>query len=268
MPTKDCYSLFVVEFPTSPELKDLARVLRPGGVCVLAGAGMSTPSGIPDYRGPTSDPDRRPPIQYQAFRDYRDTRARYWSGSIVGWPWMMAREPNAAHLAVAQLESMGIVDGVITQNVDGLHQKAGSRNVLELHGNLSDVVCMECGRVEPRRKFQHRIVSLNPGWETASARIAPDGDAELAEPAADAKPAGPETGSFVVPTCTACRGVLKPNIVFFGDSVPQDTVARAFGMVDAASTLLVRETRRRSRQDRCSRQPRPDPGRCNDRDSH
>jgi NAD-dependent protein deacetylase/lipoamidase sirtuin 4 len=143
---------------------------------------------------------------------------------------MDSREPNAAHNSVAHLETSGHVDAVITQNVDGLHQRAGSRRVLELHGTLSEVVCLNCGSAEPRRAFQTRLSALNPGWEAPSAKLAPDGDAEIPSAVAD---------GFVVPSCTICRGTVKPNVVLFGDSVPRRTVERAFEMVSSAHALLV-----------------------------
>lgn len=211
-------------------MAELLSLIEAGGLCVLSGAGISTPSGIPDYRGPTGATRNSKPIQYHEFTGSAETRVRYWARSAIGWPWIQAREPNAAHRTVAELESRGLVRGVITQNVDGLHQRAGSRNVVELHGTLSRVVCLNCGAAEARRQFQDRLLALNPGWTRMTARIAPDGDAELPAEA---------TRSFTVPTCMNCRGVLKPDVVFFGESVPSERVAQAFAFVDEAQTLLV-----------------------------
>ncbi len=191
---------------------------------------MSTGSGIPDYRGPSSAGRTRRPIQYREFRDNPEARTRYWARSAVGWPWIDARMPNEAHAAVAALEAAGHVTGVITQNVDGLHQRAGSRRLLELHGTLAQVTCLECGVSDSRSDFQERILALNPRWSELSAEIAPDGDAELPRDV---------TESFAVPTCRTCGGVLKPNVVFFGESVPRDRVATAWEWVDAAEVLLV-----------------------------
>jgi len=191
---------------------------------------MSTASGIPDYRGPTGQERRSPPIQYHEFRDRVDSRRRYWARSAVGWKWIQGREPNAAHRAVAELERMGAVCSVITQNVDGLHQRAGSSSVVELHGSLSRTVCIECSRTEPRRAFQDRLLALNPGWDIATAEVAPDGDAEIPATLAD---------RFVVPSCTFCGGVVKPDVVFFGETVPNDRVEYAFSLVEEAHTLLV-----------------------------
>ena len=219
-----------VDSPTSgQDLSTLVDLLRHGQVCLLTGAGMSTASGIPDYRGPSANL-RRDPIQFREFRDDAATRARYWARSAVGWPWIRAREPNPAHAAVAKLESLGVVLGVITQNVDGLHQRAGSRNVLELHGSLDEVVCLNCGKAEPREIFQDRLPLLNPGWDAIVAEMNPDGDAEIGDDF---------TASFSVPPCRVCRGVLKPNVVFFGESVPHARVETAFSMVESCASLIV-----------------------------
>ncbi|MFW5786341.1 MAG: NAD-dependent protein deacetylase [bacterium] len=212
------------------ELAQLAELLHEHPTVVLSGAGMSTGSGIPDYRGPSSAGRTRRPIQYREFRDNPEARTRYWARSAVGWPWIDARMPNEAHAAVAALEAAGHVTGVITQNVDGLHQRAGSRRLLELHGTLAQVTCLECGVSDSRSDFQERILALNPRWSELSAEIAPDGDAELPRDV---------TEGFAVPTCRTCGGVLKPNVVFFGESVPRDRVATAWEWVDAAEVLLV-----------------------------
>jgi len=168
-------------------------------------------------------------MQFQEFRDRAEARKRYWARSAIGWQWITARTPNAAHRAVAQMESRGLVSSVITQNVDGLHQRAGSRNVLELHGTLSRAVCLTCNTPEPRRRFQERILALNPRWE-AEGTMAPDGDADVTLD---------RSNSFVVPTCTRCGGVMKPDVVFFGESVPSSRVEEAFGMVRESRVLLV-----------------------------
>ena len=208
----------------------MASLLRSRRTLVLSGAGMSTHSGIPDYRGPTSRQRPRRPIQFREFRDRGEARTRYWARSAVGWPWIDAREPNTAHEAVAVLEEEGFISGVITQNVDGLHQKAGSEQVLELHGTLSEVLCLNCEAVDSRRDFQERLLNQNPRWHEYSAEIAPDGDAELPREV---------TESFSVPRCRFCRGELKPNVVFFGESVPKERVSRAWEMLDNAQALLV-----------------------------
>jgi NAD-dependent SIR2 family protein deacetylase len=208
----------------------LCELVRGRAVVVLTGAGLSTESGIPDYRSPQSLARNRRPIQGPEFARSELIRKRYWARSTLGWERMRRAEPNAGHLAIAALEHAGVVAHVITQNVDRLHHKAGSRSVTELHGALADVGCLDCGAVEDRDALQSRIRALNPGWEHALADVAPDGDAEL--------PADRIAG-FSLPSCARCGGVIKPRVVFFGDSVPRATVEQAFGAVDQARLLLV-----------------------------
>ena len=209
---------------------ELVRLLRAKRLAVLTGAGCSTESGIPDYRGPEARARPRRPIQHREFMEHEATRRRYWARSAIGWPRMASARPNAAHRAIAELESRGRLTGLITQNVDRLHHKAGSRDVLELHGALADVRCIDCGALELRDDLQRRIAELNPNFSATGVAIAPDGDAELPSDAIE---------SFVVPACLACSGVLKPDVVFFGGSVPRERVTAAFGMLDAADALLV-----------------------------
>lgn len=200
---------------------------------VLSGAGLSTESGIPDYRGPGSAARRTRPIFYREFVGSPAARARYWARSAVGWPLVASVKPNAGHAAVAGMEAAEAITGVITQNVDGLHQAAGSRTVLELHGALADVVCLDCGGHEDRQSVQERLLSFNPDWAAGPFRTAsaePDGDARV-EPPAD--------GTFRIPACLRCGGILKPNVVFFGENVPPDRVRGAFAMLAAAELLLV-----------------------------
>lgn len=197
-------------------------------MAVLTGAGCSTESGIPDYRGPETARRARNPIQYNAFIGDPEGRRRYWARSLVGWPRIEAATPNPAHRAIAALEQAGLVTGVITQNVDGLHQKAGSRQVIELHGALAQVVCLDCGRVDSRAEQQHRMLQANPGWSERRAEAAPDGDAELSDVA-----------GFVVPGCVACGGALKPNVVFFGENVSPAVVEASYATVASAEALLV-----------------------------
>ena len=191
---------------------------------------MSTDSGIPDYRGPEGTLRRRAPMQYREFVHDPAARRRYWARSAIGWPRMAAVRPNAAHHAVARLEAAGRLAGVLTQNVDRLHQAAGSRTVLELHGSLAEALCLSCGRRESRGAVQQRFLAANPGWPPASAASDPDGDAELSEHAAE---------SFVVPACAHCGGILKPDVVFFGESVPRPRVDTAWSMLAGAEALLV-----------------------------
>ena len=207
---------------------DLARLLAGRRVCALTGAGISTDSGIPDYRGPLTRAIARSPVQHRAFVTDPATRARYWARSAIGWPRFRAFEPNASHHAFAALERAGRLAGLITQNVDRLHHKAGSRDVIELHGALHEVRCLGCGATEARDALQARLLALNPGADAAAHALAPDGDAEV-DPAA----------GFVVPGCERCGGVLKPDVVFFGDNVPKPRVEAAFARLDAADALLV-----------------------------
>jgi NAD-dependent SIR2 family protein deacetylase len=197
---------------------------------MLTGAGCSTESGIPDYRGPETKHRPRNPIQHREFVTSEATRRRYWARSAIGWPRMAGARPNAAHHAIAALEAAGHLTGLITQNVDRLHTKAGSRDVLELHGALAEVRCLDCNAREAREALQRRILELNPSLATREVTIAPDGDADL--------PADVIEGMHV-PPCLLCGGVLMPDVVFFGGSVPKDRVESAFAKVEAARALVV-----------------------------
>jgi NAD+-dependent protein deacetylase sirtuin 4 len=218
------------------EVRALARFLRNGPVVVLAGAGCSTESGIPDYRGPSSRGRDRRPVLYQEFVRDPEARSRYWARSAVGWPRFTLARANDAHRALAELEAGGVVAGVISQNVDGLHQVAGSRSVLELHGSLDRVRCLECGAIVSRLEVQRRLEELNPsfGWADGEGGDAPrslaDGDAAL-DPSAHR--------GFRVPGCTECGGVLKPDVVFFGENVPRERVERAWELFGRGRSLLV-----------------------------
>jgi NAD-dependent deacetylase sirtuin 4 len=213
-----------------PGIAELIELLDRRRIAVLTGAGCSTESGIPDYRGEGARARPRSPIQHRDFMQHEPVRRRYWARSAIGWQRIAAARPNAAHLALADLEARGRLTGVITQNVDRLHHKAGSRDVLELHGALADVRCTECGTLESRDDVQRRIDEQNPGFVARDVVTAPDGDAELAAPLVD---------GFRVPACAACSGVLKPDVVFFGGSVPRERVAAAYAVLDAADVLLV-----------------------------
>lgn len=198
---------------------------------VLTGAGISTESGIPDYRGPAGAYARgHQPMTYQAFRDDPQARHRYWARSHLGWPHMAAVAPNAGHIAVARLETDGLVDAVITQNVDGLHSLAGSQRVIDLHGRLSRVVCLSCGDVRSRASVHERLVAVNPEWTTSRSTVNPDGDVDLPADGASA---------FTMVTCECCGGPLKPDVVYFGERVPPDRVQDATALVAKARLLLV-----------------------------
>ena len=199
-------------------------------VLVLTGAGMSTDSGIPDYRGP--DGARRvTPVQYHEFVRSADVRRRYWARAYVGWRRLATAGPNAGHRAIARLQSVGALGALITQNVDGLHQAAGSRDVVELHGALAAVVCLACGARSGRAALDARIRERNPNFHPGGREIRPDGDIELAEV---------DVAGFVVPRCLRCDSdLLKPDVVFFGESVPKPRVTACCALTDAADVLLV-----------------------------
>lgn len=210
-------------------MNDLVELARGRRVVALTGAGCSTESGIPDYRGPTARP--RTPMQHREFVDKADMRRRYWARSLVGWPRLAEARPNAGHAALAELEAAGVIEGVITQNVDSLHHKAGSREVVELHGALARVRCLECGDLTSRDALQERLLAANPAFSAHLTDVAPDGDAELGVVVDDA--------GFEVVACERCAGVLMPDVVFFGGSVPRDTLDAAWALFDRAQLLLV-----------------------------
>ncbi|MGU3294238.1 Sir2 family NAD-dependent protein deacetylase [Williamsia sp. M5A3_1d] len=198
---------------------------------ILSGAGMSTDSGIPDYRSPDAAP--RTPMTIDAFLASRDFRTHYWARNHLGWRHMDAATPNRGHLAITDLQRLGLVSGVITQNVDMLHTKAGNHPVLELHGCYGRVCCIDCGWQISRHRLAGMLEPLNADF---TARIRSRGAIEVAP---DADVAVGDTDDFVMIDCPACGGPLKPAIVYFGESVPADVVRRAYAMVDAADTLLV-----------------------------
>jgi len=213
-----------------PGAARLAAFLAAHRSLILTGAGISTDSGIPDYRGVHRRDNPPKPMTFQEFVGSEDARRRYWARSAVGWAAMAATQPNAAHAAVTELERLGLTTGVVTQNVDGLHRRAGTRALVELHGDLALVTCLRCGTRESRRSFQARLLELNPGFAGLDAERLPDGDAAL--------PAELE-GGFEVPVCTVCGGVLKPDVIFFGENVPRARVEQAMRWLEAADALLV-----------------------------
>jgi NAD-dependent SIR2 family protein deacetylase len=209
----------------------LADLVADGDVVVLSGAGLSTDSGIPDYRGATGSLRRHTPMTYQTFiRDPRG-RHRYWARSYVGWRQIRDARPNAGHRAIGDLQSAGLLRGVITQNVDGLHQAGGARDVVELHGGLDRTVCLACGDTASRADLDERLRAANPHVGRWTDEINPDGDAELPDEVLD---------GFVMVQCLACGdGPLKPDVVFFGETVPRDRVEHCFDLVEGAGSLLV-----------------------------
>jgi NAD-dependent SIR2 family protein deacetylase len=213
----------VAEGPT-----DQLGGLLDGRVVVLTGAGLSTDSGIPDYRGPGAPV--RMPMTYQEFVATPESRRRYWARAHVGWSRMGSAEANEGHLALARLERAGRVSFLITQNVDGLHERAGQQRMVALHGRISEVVCLDCGGTSHRTAMQRLLGEANPGWlrKHSLVQSRPDGDVDLEE-----------TLGFVVPPCAGCGGRLKPNVVFFGENVPKQRVEHCYAELDRADALLV-----------------------------
>lgn len=198
-------------------------------VFVLTGAGISTDSGIPDYRDGTGAWKRKPPVQHHDFMNDHFTRQRYWGRSLVGWPIMRNAQPNSAHQRVAELETRQAVSLLVTQNVDRLHQRAGSQRVIDLHGRSDEVLCMSCGWRTTREDVHADCAALNPDFLQHTAQAAPDGDADLEV----------DFTQFDVPNCQQCGGVLKPDVVFFGDNVPKERVQAALDALQASDGLLV-----------------------------
>ena len=210
---------------------ELVALLRGRRIAVLTGAGMSTDSGIPDYRGPDSPPSN--PMTIRQFTSDRAFRQRYWARNHVGWRHMHETLPNAGHRALAALERAGVVSGLITQNVDLLHTKAGSRSVVNLHGTYAGVICLDCGHTMARVALADLLEAANPGFvERAEAvggiAVAPDADAVVGD-----------TAAFTIIDCPRCGGMLKPDIVYFGENVPKERVQQAYSLVDDADALLV-----------------------------
>ena len=235
---------------TGPNLSALSAVTREGRVTdslealrefvdrhrrlwVLTGAGCSTESGIPDYRDNNGNWKRKQPLTLQDFVGNEAVRRRYWARSLLGWPMFAQALPNPAHHALVRLQHEGRVGSLVTQNVDRLHQRAGSREVIDLHGRLDRVVCLNCSFAEERDTWQHRLNHCNPGWAArwqSDATMAPDGDADLT---------GAPFEQFEVPACQACGGMVKPDVVFFGESVPRQRVESAMQSLQDADAVLV-----------------------------
>ncbi|MBV9203841.1 MAG: NAD-dependent protein deacetylase [Actinobacteria bacterium] len=222
----------LAEAKTTGSFGMLVDVVASGGALILSGAGLSTESGIPDYRGPTGLARRATPMTYQAFTASAAARRTYWARSYLGWRHIARARPNDGHRAVAELGRRGLLAGIITQNVDGLHQAAGASGVTELHGSLHRVVCLSCGQRTSRAELHRRLAAANPGWDTTAraAAVNPDGDAALDPAAAE---------SFRVVPCSACRGVLKPDVVFYGENVPRPRAESCYALVERASSLVV-----------------------------
>jgi NAD-dependent SIR2 family protein deacetylase len=199
-------------------------------IFVLTGAGISTNSGIPDYRGADGQWKRRAPITWQAFTQDPRMRARYWARSFVGWPMVARAQPNRGHVALAALEQQEQTTTLVTQNVDGLHARAGQREVIDLHGRIDRVVCLDCDTRLPRAQLQATLAEANPALASLSATTAPDGDADV-EPG--------KLDDFAHPACLQCGGMLKPDVVFFGENVPRPRVEAAAAALRDADAMLV-----------------------------
>ena len=215
----------------NPDARELGRfIARAGHLAVVTGAGVSTASGIPDYRDRHGKWKHARPVQFSDFVSRPEVRQRYWARSFTGWGRIANAMPNRAHKALAKLEAGDKVDTLITQNVDGLHHRAGSRRVIDLHGRLQTVLCMACGTRICREQWQEQMAAANPSWQSTADYFAPDGDAKLRDE---------DVSGFVTPDCSACGGFVKPDVVFFGENVPKDRVASAFKALDRARALLV-----------------------------
>jgi NAD-dependent SIR2 family protein deacetylase len=211
-------------------LGELSAFVAAGDVMVLTGAGLSTESGIPDYRGPTGALRRSLPMTYQSFTGDPVARRRYGARSQLGWRHVARAAPNDGHHAVATMQERGHLTGVVTQNVDGLHQAGGARSVVELHGNLDLVVCLGCGERTSRDDLDVRLRAANPDWEARVTAVNPDGDVTIADA---------EVERFATVDCASCGGVLKPDVVFFGENVPPAKVEHCYGLVERSRALLV-----------------------------
>jgi NAD-dependent SIR2 family protein deacetylase len=214
------------------EVQHLADLVSSGGVLVLTGAGISTDSGIPDYRGPDGVMRNAAPMTYDRFLESAQHRRRYWARSHLGWQRVATARPNAGHLGVAALQRNRLVRGIVTQNVDGLHTAAGAHDVIDLHGRLDAVVCLGCGDRRSRLELALRLDAVNPGWrsEAAGGALRPDGDLDLADDTLE---------DFRVVDCRRCGGILKPDVVFFGEAVPRDRFRAALELVEVSASLLV-----------------------------
>jgi NAD-dependent SIR2 family protein deacetylase len=217
--------------PGSVDLDRLADIVRSHApLVVLTGAGLSAASGIPTYRNDRGEWQRSDPIQHQDFVKRADQRRRYWARSVVGWQPVQRAAPNAAHRALADLEALGCIELLVTQNVDRLHQRAGSQRVVDLHGRLDRVLCRGCGAAIDRAAFQAELLQRNPRAGNASVAPRPDGDAEVPEES---------IAGFQVPDCRRCGGMLMPDVVFFGGTVPRERVERVRSAIDRSGALLV-----------------------------
>jgi NAD-dependent SIR2 family protein deacetylase len=216
------------------DLRALADVISAGSVLVLTGAGISTDSGIPDYRGPTGRLRHALPMTFDRFAGSVSEQQRYWARSHIGWARVAVARPNAGHHAVTRLQQQGLLSGVVTQNVDGLHTAAGTADVIDLHGRLDAVVCLHCGVRRPRFEIALRLDAVNPGFRQAVA-----GDAQVVRPDGDLALPDELVEQFRLVACRRCGGVLKPDVVFFGETVPRDRFRGALDQLAESRALLV-----------------------------
>ncbi|MFK8016324.1 MAG: NAD-dependent protein deacetylase [Gammaproteobacteria bacterium] len=214
----------------SPQRRLRQFVAEHKKLLVLTGAGVSTRSGIPDYRDEKGDWKRSAPMQFNDFVGNAASRQRYWARSMIGWPRVKLADPNDAHRALSALERSGHIQMLVTQNVDRLHQRAGSRHVIDLHGRLDQVECLDNKHVQSRDSYQAQLMAANPSWQSMEATTAPDGDADLDDV---------DFGSFVVAPCVTCGNVVKPKVVFYGESIPREVTLAANAALDDADALLV-----------------------------
>jgi NAD-dependent SIR2 family protein deacetylase len=214
----------------SAAMAELARRLEAGGVLVLSGAGVSTDSGIPDYRDEHGAWKGQAPVQFRDFVGSEAIRRRYWARSMLGFPWISQAEPNRAHRALRALEQRGLLELLVTQNVDGLHRRAGSERVIDLHGRLDLVKCLGCGALTSRAALQSELEARNPEFVRVAATVKPDGDAELE---------AVNYEHFALVACGSCGGMLKPDVVFFGENVPPARVLEAMSALERARLLLI-----------------------------
>lgn len=212
-------------------IAELADVLRGRQrIVAITGAGISTDSGIPDYRDADGNWKRRAPVMFRDFVEKPDVRRRYWARSMSGWPSFKAARPAAAHRALGALEAAGCLQGIVTQNVDDLHRRAGSRHVVDLHGRLARVRCLDCKRRSPRTMLQEKLLRINPDFQIRPARLAPDGDADLERT---------DYSAFAVPSCPKCGGLLKPDVTFYGETIPAQRTRQAESTMEQADAVLV-----------------------------
>jgi NAD-dependent SIR2 family protein deacetylase len=211
------------------DARRIATLVAEGGVLVLTGAGVSTESGIPDYRDESGQWKRSPPMQYREFIGSEARRRRYWARSLLGFKVLGRAQPNLAHRVLADFQQRGLVSTIVTQNVDGLHQAAGAENVIDLHGRIDRVVCLTCGQRSSRASLQRELEAKNPEWAARAGVIAPDGDAD---------PGGADDSEFRIVACP-CGGLFKPDVVFFGETVPVDRVAATMAALVVGSSLMV-----------------------------